>query len=104
MNKQEQIEKMARVMCEGDTPYGDEGDKINCNECPCYKNKQCELYQKTVTSLMQAGYINGADFVKVLKAKMHEDNIEQLCQDGAVDEEYIFDCIDEALQEYLKGE
>lgn len=95
MNKQEQIEKMARMICEDDTPYGDEEDKVNCNECPCYKNKQCELYQREATSFVEAGYINGADFVEWLKHK----TLDPICR--AKMENFMFDSL---LQEYLKGE
>lgn len=95
MNKQEQIEKMVRLICDDDTPYGDEEDKINCNECPCYKNKQCELYQREATSFVEAGYINGTDFVEWLKEKCRYDG-NKVC--------VWRKNLDGLLQEYLKGE
>lgn len=103
MNKQEQIEKMTRMICEDDTPYGDEEDKVNCNECPCYKNKQCELYQKTATSLVKAGYINGADFVSKVAWEL-ADKIVWENHGRIFDLEEINQILNEALQEYLKGE
>lgn len=98
MNKQEQIEKMVRMICEDDTPYGDEEDKVNCNECPCYKNKQCELYQREATSFVEAGYINGADFVEWLKKEIKE---AEFLEGKKVRTKML---VDKALQEYLKGE
>lgn len=102
MNKQEQIEKMTRLICEDDTPYGDEEDKIECKDCCCYKDKRCTLYQDTATSITNAGYINGTDFVEWLKNKGDHFSCE-------TDSEIEWNAIDvedlpDLLQEYLKGE
>lgn len=101
MKRQEQIEKMARLICEDDIPYGDEEDKIKCKDCCCYKNKHCTLYQNEATNFVNAGYINDADFVEWLKnsrfVKPYMDDVDY-CMGVDVEK------FTEALQEYLKDE
>lgn len=88
-HKQEQIEKMAKAMCEGCS----DAHKIppECNPRPA-----CCVWENAARAI-NAGYINGADFVEWLKENavvlaVHKD-------------EYIsVRRLNEALQEYLKGE
>lgn len=91
MNKQEQIEKMKKAMC-----Y-----KPSCKKCTYFKDKHCYYYAGDAKRLIEAGYINGADFVDWLKSsrfvKPYMDDMDY-CM--GIDIEVLA----EALQEYLKGE
>lgn len=90
MNKQEQIEKMAKET------QGCEYDDRNCEDCWQKQQNECTYYI-VAKSLVGSGYINGADFVEWLK-----ENAVSMTAHGA---EYIaVGRLAEALQEYLKGE
>lgn len=99
MNKQEQIEKMAKAINE--TTFSGDGFVIGRR-----KKGTLEIEDKTDTRLVskwliERGYINGADFVEWLKSsrfvKPYMDDIDY-CM--GIDVEVLA----EALQEYLKGE
>lgn len=84
MDKQEQIEKMYE-----DIPSF-VGDKYRYGACVHHRELLAE-------ALVNAGYINGADFVEWLKK-----DIEGKHWLGYV--QIIKNYLDKALQEYLKGE
>lgn len=86
MNKQEQIEKMAKNMSHKESICR----QSDCNKCS-YAKRFCPL-KHNAKVLVEAGYINGADFVEWLKKHPY---FGMLCPNP----EY-----EEALQEYLKGE
>ena len=92
-SRQEQIEKMVTILACGrcgqlswDCPE-DEGLK-------CYGKEEA---RPTATLLVSKGYINGADFVEWLKTKF----LYLINEAGHVVD---IRTLDEALQEYLKGE
>lgn len=97
MNKQEQIEKMTTMIACG-----------NCGRCSwdCPEDCDGKCYVKegskpTANLLVSKGYINGADFVEWLKKSKY-------VKPYMDDVDYCFginvERLDEALQEYLKGE
>lgn len=90
MNKQEQIEKMARDMCDGCS----DAHKIPPE---CKPSNHCLIFHN-VEHAVEAGYINGADFVEWLKHRYTYDHWK-----GAR-VTISFEQLSEALQEYLKGE
>lgn len=91
MNKQEQIEKMARDMSVNESLCR----QYDCDHCPyfpqfCWRKEDAER-------LIQAGYINGADFVEFVLNKVTQAWIEKRVLLGFKD-------LKSLLQEYLKGE
>ncbi len=89
MNKQEQIEKMAQAMCDGCS----DAHKIPPE---CKPSGDCVIFHSAENAI-EAGYINGADFVRFVR--------DIFPQQDAWGNDYIYvDRFEEALQEYLKGE
>lgn len=90
MNKQEQIEKMIDVMV----------DSEDCIKAMYGKRLDTD-YRVVANTFVEAGYINGADFVEWLKSsrfvKPYMDDIDYCI---GIDVEVLA----KALKEYLKGE
>lgn len=84
MNKQEQIEKMAKVISNSCDREG------IAKRCP----------ERIAFALAEAGYVNGADFVEWLKNKYKA----EYDRWKGVAISIRIDDIEELLQEYLKGE
>lgn len=91
MNRQEQIEKMANDMV-GEIDYD-----VNYYSDDNYSEVIID-YKTTAKNIVEKGYINGADFVEWLKSKYAD-----LYYLDTFNRQDIFE-IDQALQEYLKGE
>lgn len=96
MNKKEQIEKMAKAINE--TTFSGDGFVIGRS-----KKGTLEIEDKTDTRLVakwiiERGYINGADFVEWLKNRFTYDHWKGVTVHISLND------LDEALQEYLKGE
>ena len=92
MNKQEQKRKLSQVIC---------------GNCDGNARTLCSCPQ--VSRILQAGYINGADFVEWLKTRLKQEqgnasNVPSHAWDICKGLQRAIDIIDEALQEYLKGE
>ncbi len=99
MNKQKQIEKMAEIMCK---------DPVGCEFCNhCFRGEFDCIEYMFAENAVEAGYINGADFVEWLKSRVISNRdyphlaVALLCDDMR---EELSEFIDKALQEYLKGE
>ena len=90
MNKQEQIEKMANCISVA-TEYASE----ICGTPQANNMSRKELAAEAL--ILFEGYINGADFVEWLKNRYREDKL----PDALIMSETN---LDEALQEYLKGD
>lgn len=93
MNKQEQIEKMAKAINE--TTFSGDGFVIGRR-----KKGTLEIEDKTDSRLVakwliERGYINGADFVEWMKSKY--DHWKGVAISVRIDD------IEDLLQEYLKG-
>lgn len=96
MNKQKRIKEITQIICDN--------EEENCFQCE--PNSLCPKWD-IADKIVHYGYIDGADFVHYLKAKLKE---KQNASASALSRAYdiclgiqsAIDILDEALQEYLK--
>lgn len=99
MNMQEQIEKMAKILQDGELDY--QRGKFDRKEFSSDVVVNIGLQRLAGSkALIKAGYINGTDFVEWLKNKYKA----EYDRWKGVAISIRIDDIDELLQEYLKGE
>lgn len=101
MNKESELVEMACIL-DGKCKPGN----FDCRTCSILSEFGCIEYEGAI-QLQKAGYGKVRDavkkYVEVLKMTMADDEFEQLCQDGAVDQDTVFNYIDTVFEKFFEN-